>query len=86
MIKISPNTRDDPVDEMISPVTIDLRSSQIDIKVGLFDVTIMAEVTIRIVSISHFCCFWFTKPFFLWDVGGVLFVGFSCWFILFFFF
>jgi len=24
MIKISPNTRDDPVDEMISPVTIDL--------------------------------------------------------------
>ena len=55
MIKISPRIRDDPVVEIISPVTIDLSNSQIDMNVGLFEMVIMVDEMIRIVSISH--CF-----------------------------
>lgn len=65
IIKINPRTMDDLIVEMISPVRIDLNSSQIDMKVGLLEVMIIADVMIRIVSISHFVDFWFTKPLFV---------------------
>jgi len=85
MIRINPRIRDDLVVEIIIPAKIDLRSSQIDMKVGLFARVIMADEIISIISISHFL-FLVYKTIVFWDVGSFLFVGFCCGFVLLFFF